>query len=100
MGGGVVLIDGQPVVVLLLRRGGNRSRLGLSLLLTMGQALVVLLGSCMLPRGLIMLGVLLLVGIKMLGLKHGVGVGSGQIHPRVKRGQGSRWRARNGDTGR
>jgi len=72
MGGGVVLIDGQPVVVLLLRRGGNRSRLGLSLLLTMGQALVVLLGSCMLPRGLIMLGVLLLVGIKMLGLKHGV----------------------------
>ena len=72
MGRVVVLVDGKSAVVLLLSSGSSSysSRLGLGLLLAMSQSLVILLGSGVLPRRLIMLGVLLLVRIKMLCLEH------------------------------
>lgn len=87
----MILVEGQTVVMLLLRRGGCGCS-GLSLL-SMGQGLVILLRAIMLPGRLVVLAVLLLMRVKMLRLKHGGGSlcvcrsASGQSHPRFK-GQG------------
>lgn len=90
----MILVDRETGVMLLLRRGRGgsySSRLGLSLLLSMAQRLMILLGAIVLPGRLFVLAVLLLVGVEMLRLQHGVaGVGY-RVKPESFSGQPARW---------